>query len=88
MKISFLTKCMNYLKGYFLFKCLIYDEEIKQTKNVYCVIHAESYAKAVKELEDYYCDNLLSFTIALIDDSLVFINKEAYDILVFRYGSD
>lgn len=77
---------MNYLKGYFLFKCLIYDEEINQTKNVYCIIYAESYAKAVKELEDYYCDDLLSFTIALIDDSLIFIDKEIYDILTSRNG--
>lgn len=73
---------MDYSDGYFLLKCLIYDEEIRQTKNVYCIIYAESYAKAVKKLEDYYCVELISFTIALIDDPLVFINKETYELLV------
>lgn len=63
----------------FLFKIKYYDGVDEVERKVFSVIRAESYTEAVGEIEEYYNDELIGFTVDWIDDGLIFISEEAYD---------
>ena len=63
----------------FLFKVKYYDDVDKVKRKAFSVIPAESYTKAVEQLEGYYEDDLLGFTVDWIDDGLIFVSEKVYD---------
>lgn len=63
----------------YLFKVRYYDTVDDVEGKAFSIIRAESYAKAVKEVEGYYGKELLGFTVDWIDDGLIFISEEVYD---------
>jgi hypothetical protein len=63
----------------YLFKVKYYDTVDNVERKAFSVIRAESYTKAVEELEGYYGEELLGFTVDWIDDGLIFIPEEVYD---------
>ena len=63
----------------FLFKVKYYNSVDEVERKAFTIIRAESFTKAVEELEGYYEDDLIGFTADWIDDGLVFISEEVYD---------
>ena len=63
----------------FLFKVRYYDSDDKVERKAFGVTRAESYATVVEEIEEYYGEDLLGFTVDWIDDGLIFITEEVYD---------
>lgn len=63
----------------YLFKIKYYDSIDEVERKTFSVIRAESFATAVEEIEEYYGEDLLGFTIDWIDDGLIFIPEEGYD---------
>ena len=63
----------------FLFKVKYYDSVDEVERKAFSVIRAESYTEAVEEIEEYYGEDLLGFTVDWIEDDLIFITEEIYD---------
>lgn len=61
---------------FFLFKVKYYDGV---ERKAFSVIRATSFTDAVKEIERYYRDKILSFTVTCLEDDLVQISEETYN---------
>ena len=63
----------------FLFKAEYYDSIDEVERKAFSVIRATSFTEAVEEIEGYYKDDLLSFTVTCLEDDLIQISEETYN---------
>lgn len=63
----------------FLFEINYYDSIEEVEKKAFSVIRTNSFTEAVEEIENYYKDELISFTVNWISDDLIFISEETYN---------
>lgn len=63
----------------FLFKVKYYDSVNEVERKAFTIIRAYSLTDAVKEIEEYYQDDILGFTVDWIDDGLIFVSEEVYN---------
>lgn len=63
----------------FLFKVNYYDSFEEVEKEAFSVIRTKSFTEAVEEIEKYYEDELIGFTVNWIGDDLIFISEETYN---------
>lgn len=69
--------------GYsYLFKCTWYNEVRDCSENVHHIILADNFTDAVEQVENYYKNELESFEVTCIDDSLPAITEECYNVLL------
>lgn len=65
----------------FLFKLKIWNPDKADGEVRYCVINDSSLHLATKQLWDYYGDELLDFHCDILEEKLIFLNEELYNVM-------
>lgn len=67
------------MEGNYLFKVKYWNDIEEKEQFTYCLIPADSMAEAVKELEDYYGDNLLRVECDWTERELIHLTEAQYE---------
>lgn len=70
------------LKNYTaFFEATVYDDSNMNSRTEYGAIPAETFTEAAAMLEDYYGNDLVKFSIELVEGGVLLFTKEVFDEL-------
>lgn len=66
------------MEGNYLFKVIYWSNAKEEEQVTYCIIPADSMTEAVRELEDYYGDDLLRVECDWKERELIHLTEDQY----------